>query len=88
MKTSTTRVSSLSIKDLKTKANLEIRKKEPKELKNTFKKLDIHKTDNGFIVYVNNSLHNVGVTNYTDECFVFNTLKDLASFLLTYKEID
>lgn len=60
-----------------------------KELKETFAKLDIHKTNNGFIVYVNNTRHNVGgISDYTDECFVFNTLKDLTAFLLTYKEIE
>lgn len=60
-----------------------------KELKQTFAKLDIHKTNNGFIVYVNNTRHNVvSIADYTDECFVFNTLKDLTAFLLTYKEIE
>jgi hypothetical protein len=61
-------------------------KKELKELKETFYKLDIQKCNNGFILYVNNTLK-------YDQCvpdtvFVFNKLKDLTDFLLTYKELE
>jgi len=57
-----------------------------KELKETFYKLDVQKCQNGFIVYVNNTLRYD--QSVPDSVFVFNTLKDLTDFLLTYKELE
>lgn len=57
-----------------------------KELKETFYKLDVQKCSNGFVVYVDNTLKYDQCV--PDSVFVFNTLKDLTDFLLTYKEID
>lgn len=55
-------------------------------MKETFFKADIQKVENGFVVYLDN-------TQKFDRCvsdkvYVFNTLKDLADFLLTFKEIE
>lgn len=57
-----------------------------KELKETFYKLDVQKCSNGFIVYVKNSLRYDQCV--PDSVFVFNTLKGLTEFLLTFKEIE
>ena len=55
-------------------------------MKETLFKAEIQKVENGFVVYLDN-------TQKFDRCvsdkvYVFNTLKDLADFLLTFKEIE
>lgn len=57
-----------------------------KELKQTFYKIDIQKCENGFIVYVDNTIRINSCVH--DGVFVFNTLKELTNFILTYKEIN
>jgi hypothetical protein len=57
---------------------------EPK--KETFYHLNVQTCTNGFILYVNENQRLDRCV--PDKTFVFNTLKDLSDFLLTFKEIN
>lgn len=52
---------------------------------NIFDELEIKRVKNGYVIYVYKAKQ---CNSFPDFVYVFNTIKDLSDFLLTFKEIE